>query len=79
MAEGVLGGWGEPHLVDQFGSDQLAQLGLTIEQRQLLCTNAQPDHRGGIQSLLGGEVEPIDTGGDGGLQGRRQAESAWST
>ena len=71
VVEGVLGVRGEPHLVDEFGSDQLADLSLTIEQRQLLCTKPQPDHRGGIQSLLGGEVEPVDTGGDGGLQGRR--------
>src|ERR1700754_1050017 len=64
----------QPDSVNESGIDELRDgraIGQTLQQ---VYTESQTDHRRGAQELLGHAVEPVDAGGDGGLQGGWHAD-----
>ena len=74
MPEGVLGAWGEPHLIDQLRAQQLVDHRIDHQRGQQLRAEAGADHRRRVQRPLGRGVEPVDARRDGRLHRGRHAQ-----
>ena len=74
MVEGVLGAWGEPHLIDQLGAQQLVEHRIDAQRGEQLGVEAGADHRRGVQRLLGWGVQAVDAGLDGCLHRGRHGD-----
>ena len=74
MVEGVLGGRGEPHLIDQLDAEQLVEHRIDAQRGEQLGPEAGADHRRRGQRPLGRGGQPVDARRDGGLHGGRHGE-----
>ena len=73
MVEGVLRGWGEPHLVDQLDTEQLVERRVDAQRGQQVGSKAGPDDRRRVQRPPGRGSQPIDARRDGGLHRGRHS------
>ena len=74
MVEGVLGTRGEPHLIDQLGTEQLVENRIDLKGGEQLGPEAGSDHRGGIQCPPCRGGQPVDARRDGRLHRRRHSQ-----
>jgi hypothetical protein len=74
VAEGVLGAWGEPHLIDQLDTKQLVEHRIDAERGEQLGPEASADHRRRVHRLLGRGVQPVDARRDGRLHRSRHRD-----
>ena len=73
MVEGIFGFGGEPHLIDEFGAEQLVEQRLDAEFGEQVRPEAGADHRCRAQRPSGRGSQPVDARFDGGLDGGRHA------
>ena len=73
VAEGVLGGRGEPHLIDQLRVQQLVEHRIDAQRGKQLGPEAGSDHRRRVQRTLGRGAHPVDTRFDSRLHRGRHA------
>jgi hypothetical protein len=67
MTEGVLGIWRVADLVHQLGTNEVVDNRFNAQCLQQIHAEPRPDYRCSIEGPLGGGVQAVDAGGDGGL------------
>src|SRR5215475_5841842 len=74
MPKRIFGVRGESHLVDELRCYQLVDGRPDLQAFQQVTVEAGTDNRRGGERVFGRRAEPVDTGGNGRLQGGRHAD-----